>query len=69
MIRVSELIDALTRDVSKNINVLSCYISIDDRNDVIKYTIPIERRAAEESSQPIYKHVKEHDDGKSGDGE
>lgn len=50
MIRVSELIDTLTRDVSKNINVLSCYISIDDRNDVIKYTIPIERQTAGDRS-------------------
>lgn len=48
MIRVSELIDKLTRAVSKDINVLGCYISIDERNDVIRFRIPIERRQAKE---------------------
>ena len=48
MIRVSELIDELTRAVSKDINVLGCYISIDERNNVIRFRIPIERRQAKE---------------------
>ncbi len=48
MIRVSELIDELTRAVSKDINVLSCYISIDERNNVIRFRIPMERRQAKE---------------------
>ena len=43
MITVSELIDKLTKHVSENVNILNCYISIDDRNDVIRFTIPIER--------------------------
>ena len=44
MITVSELIDKLTKHVSENVNILNCYISIDDRNDVIKFTIPLVRK-------------------------
>ena len=41
MIKVSELIDSLTESVSKDINVLDFYISIDDRDNVIRYRIPL----------------------------
>lgn len=44
MIRVSELIDMITKEVSKDISVLNFYISIDERNDVIRFMIPLERR-------------------------
>ena len=44
MIKVSELIDSLTESVSKDINVLDFYISIDDRDNVIRYRIPLKRK-------------------------
>ncbi len=51
MIRVSELIDILTEHVSKDINVLRCYISIDDRNDNIRFRIPLEPKKPAENPE------------------
>ena len=44
MIKVSELINLLTEHISRNVNVLDCYISIDDRNNVIRFTVPLVRK-------------------------
>ena len=51
MIRVSELIDILTEHVSKDINVLKCYISIDDRNNNIRFRIPLEPKKPAEKEK------------------
>lgn len=51
MIRVSELINMITKEVNKDISVLNFYISIDDRNNVIKFTIPLERKKDSEKEK------------------
>lgn len=51
MITVSELIDILTEHVSKDINVLKCYISIDDRNDNIRFRIPLKPKKPTEKEK------------------
>lgn len=43
MITVSELIDILTKEISKDISVLNCGVQIDDYNLKVRFVRPISK--------------------------
>lgn len=54
MITVSELIDILTQEVSKDTNILNCGVRIDDRNLKVLFVHP-----KQNTQQEPYEHWKE----------
>ncbi len=64
MITVKDLVDILTEEVSKNPEVMSYGVYIDDRNSKVRFTIPHKIEAAvqtgiETPEHGMYDHWKE----------
>lgn len=62
MIIVKDLIEVLTEEVTKDINVLDCGIRIDDRNCKVIFIHPIhlEKRTPEERKEYMDAHPYDH---------